>query len=118
LRSIWSVWTNHCRWYDVKRSRYIHNYKYRVSLFQYFSFAKWGSGVNAFSLRVASFYNEPITKYLTNQLTKQQHQFSSHSIISQHFMEPEGWLPRSQELYSHSFPELDKYKPHQTVVTL
>jgi hypothetical protein len=35
-----------------------------------------------------------------------------HSIVSQHFMEPEGSIPNSQELSICSYPEPDQSSPH------
>jgi hypothetical protein len=32
-----------------------------------------------------------------------------HSIVSQHFMEPEGSIPNSQQLSTCSYPEPDQY---------
>jgi hypothetical protein len=32
------------------------------------------------------------------------HQLLGHSIVSQHFMEPEGSIPDSQELSTYSYP--------------
>jgi hypothetical protein len=37
-----------------------------------------------------------------------------HSIASQHFMEPEGSIPNSQELSTCSYPEPDITSPHPT----
>jgi hypothetical protein len=34
------------------------------------------------------------------------------SIASQHFMEPEGSVPKSQELSTCSYPEPDQSNPH------
>jgi hypothetical protein len=34
-----------------------------------------------------------------------------HSIVSQHFMEPEGPIPNSQELSTSSYPEPDQSSP-------
>jgi hypothetical protein len=34
-----------------------------------------------------------------------------HSVVSQHFMEPEGSLPSSQELSTCTYPETDKSSP-------
>jgi hypothetical protein len=34
------------------------------------------------------------------------------SIVSQHFMEPEGSIPNLQELYTCSYPEPDQSSPH------
>jgi hypothetical protein len=38
-----------------------------------------------------------------------------HSIVSQHFMEPEGLLPNSQELSICSYPEPDQSSPHHPI---
>jgi hypothetical protein len=35
------------------------------------------------------------------------------SIVSQHFMEPEGSIPNSQQLSTCSYPEPDQSSPHQ-----
>jgi hypothetical protein len=40
-----------------------------------------------------------------------------HSIVSQHFMEPEGSIPNSQELSNCSYPELDQSSPHHPHLT-
>jgi hypothetical protein len=37
-----------------------------------------------------------------------------HSIVSQHFMEPEGSIPNSQELSTCSYPEQDLSSPHHS----
>jgi hypothetical protein len=34
-----------------------------------------------------------------------------HSIVFQHFMEPEGSIPNSQELSTYSYPEPDQSSP-------
>jgi hypothetical protein len=38
----------------------------------------------------------------------------SRSIVSEHFMEPEGSIPNSQELSTCSYPEPDQSSPHQS----
>jgi hypothetical protein len=40
-----------------------------------------------------------------------------HSIVSQHFMEPEGSIPNSQELPTCSYPE-DQSSPHHAILSL
>jgi hypothetical protein len=41
-----------------------------------------------------------------------------HSIVSQHFMEPEGSKPNSQELSTCSYPEPDQSSPHLTIIII
>jgi hypothetical protein len=41
-----------------------------------------------------------------------------HSIVSQHFMEPEGSIPNSQELSTCSYPEPDQSIPHHPIPPL
>jgi hypothetical protein len=41
-----------------------------------------------------------------------------HSIVSQHFMEPEGSIPNSQELSTCSYPEPDQPSPHGILIVL
>jgi hypothetical protein len=43
---------------------------------------------------------------------------SSHSVVSQHLMEPEGSLPRSQELSTCTNPEPDQSIPQRETVFL
>jgi hypothetical protein len=38
-----------------------------------------------------------------------------HSIVSQHFMEPEGSIPNSQKLSTCSYPEPDQSSPHHPI---
>jgi hypothetical protein len=38
-----------------------------------------------------------------------------HSIVSQHFMEPERSIPNSQELSTCSYPEPDQSSPHHPI---
>jgi hypothetical protein len=40
----------------------------------------------------------------------------SHSVVFQHFMEPEGSLPRSQELPTCTYPEPDQSGPQHSVL--
>jgi hypothetical protein len=40
-----------------------------------------------------------------------------HSIVSQHFMEPEGSIPNSQELSTRSHPEPDQSSPHHPITS-
>jgi hypothetical protein len=46
------------------------------------------------------------------------HQILGHLIVSQHFMEPEGSIPNSQELSTCSHPELDQFSPHHPIPPL
>jgi hypothetical protein len=41
-----------------------------------------------------------------------------HSIVSQHFMEPKGLKPNSQELSTCSYPEPDQSSPHHPIPPL
>jgi hypothetical protein len=41
-----------------------------------------------------------------------------HSIVSQHFIEPEGSIPNSQELSTFSYPEPDQSSPHHSIPPL
>jgi hypothetical protein len=41
-----------------------------------------------------------------------------HSIVSQHFMEPEGSIPNSQELSTSSYLEPDQSSPHHSIPPL
>jgi hypothetical protein len=41
-----------------------------------------------------------------------------HSIVSQHFMEPKGSIPHSQELSTCSYPEPDQSSPHHPIPPL
>jgi hypothetical protein len=41
-----------------------------------------------------------------------------HSIVSQHFMEPEGSIPNSQEFSTCSYPEPDQSSPHHPIPPL
>jgi hypothetical protein len=38
-----------------------------------------------------------------------------HSIVSQHFIEPESSIPNSQELSTSSYPEPDQSSPHPSI---
>jgi hypothetical protein len=40
------------------------------------------------------------------------------SIVSQHFMEPEGFIAKSQELSTCSYPEPDQSSPHHPITPL
>jgi hypothetical protein len=40
------------------------------------------------------------------------------SIVSQHFMEPEGSIPNSQELSTCSYPEPDQSNQHHSIPPL
>jgi hypothetical protein len=42
----------------------------------------------------------------------------NHSVVSQHFMEPEGSLPRSQELSTCTYPEPDQSGPQHSILSL
>jgi hypothetical protein len=59
---------------------------------------------------------------LTNKLHGAEHysrdpQLFGHSIVPQHFMEPEGSLPHSQELTTCPYPEPDQSSPHHPILT-
>jgi hypothetical protein len=41
-----------------------------------------------------------------------------HSTVSQHFMEPEGSIPNSQELSNCFYPEPDQSTPHHPIPPL
>jgi hypothetical protein len=41
-----------------------------------------------------------------------------HSIVSQHFMEPEGSIPNSHELSTCSYPEPDQSSQHHSITPL
>jgi hypothetical protein len=43
---------------------------------------------------------------------------TGHSIVSQHFVEPEGSIPNSQELSTCSFPSPDQSSPHHPIPPL
>jgi hypothetical protein len=45
------------------------------------------------------------------------HQFCSHSIVPQHFMEPVSSLPHSQELFTCPSPEPDQPSPHHPILS-
>jgi hypothetical protein len=42
----------------------------------------------------------------------------SHSVVSQHFMEPEGSLPSSQELSTCTYSEPDQSSPQHSILSL
>jgi hypothetical protein len=46
------------------------------------------------------------------------HKLCSHSVDSQHFMEPEGSLPSSQELSTCTYPEPDQSSPQHPILSL
>jgi hypothetical protein len=46
------------------------------------------------------------------------HYMLGHSIVSQHFMEPIGSIPNSQELSTCSYPEPDQSSPHHSIPPL
>jgi hypothetical protein len=45
-------------------------------------------------------------------------QLCSHSRTSQHFMEPEGTLPCSQEPHTYPYPELEWFSPYHSILSL
>jgi hypothetical protein len=47
-----------------------------------------------------------------------EHYSRGHSIVSQHFMEPEGSLPHSQELFTCHYSEPDQASLHHPIPTL
>jgi hypothetical protein len=47
--------------------------------------------------------------------TTQEDQLLGHSIVFQHFMEPEGSIPNSQALFTCSYPEPDQYTTHAKI---
>jgi hypothetical protein len=46
------------------------------------------------------------------------HKMCKHSVVSQHFMEPEGSLPSSQELSTFTYPEPDQSSPQHSILSL
>jgi hypothetical protein len=46
------------------------------------------------------------------------HKLCSHSVVSQHFMEPESSLPRSQELSTSTYPQPDQSSPQHSILSL
>jgi hypothetical protein len=46
------------------------------------------------------------------------HRLLGHSIVSQHFTEPEGSIPNSQELSACSYPEPYQSSPHHPIPPL
>jgi hypothetical protein len=46
------------------------------------------------------------------------HKLCSHSVVSQHFMEPEVSLPLSQELSTCTYPEPDQPSPQHSILSL
>jgi hypothetical protein len=66
-----------------------------------------------------------LSKYIYNYLTlwssallERSPVVMWHSIVFQHFMEPEGSIPNSQELSTCSYPELDQSSPHHPIPPL
>jgi hypothetical protein len=51
-------------------------------------------------------------KYHGGEHYSRDHKLFGHSIVSQHFMEPEGSIPNSQELFTCPYPEPDQSSPH------
>jgi hypothetical protein len=47
--------------------------------------------------------------------TREAHQLLGHLKASQHFMEPEGPIPNSQELSTCPYPEPDQSCPHHPI---
>jgi hypothetical protein len=77
-------------------------------------------------LRYVRWGMDRTTVYKTESLAKllygaehysRGHQLCSHSTVSQHFMEPEGSLPR-QELFTCFYPEQDQSSPHHAILYL
>jgi hypothetical protein len=58
-----------------------------------------------------------LTLYGTENCSRGHHLWS-HSIVSQHFMEPEGSMPNSQELSTCSYPEPDQSAPYRPIPPL
>jgi hypothetical protein len=60
---------------------------------------------------------------ITNQLCEAEsysrgHQLCSYSIVYQHFMEHEGSIQRSQELYTCTYREPNQLSPHHPILSL
>jgi hypothetical protein len=65
----------------------------------------------------------PIILGITNQFYgaeyhSRDHKLCSHSAVSQHFMEPECSLPRSQQLSTCTYPEPHQSRPHLSILYL
>jgi hypothetical protein len=61
--------------------------------------------------------------YLTNKLCGAEyhsrcHKLCSHSVVSQHFMEPEGSLLSLQELSTCTYPEPNQSRPQHSILSL
>jgi hypothetical protein len=50
--------------------------------------------------------------------TTREAKMLDHSIVSQHFIEPEDSIPNSQELSTCSYPKLDQSSPHHPMPPL
>jgi hypothetical protein len=66
--------------------------------------------------------SSPFHKQLTYKLCGAEHhsrgpQLLGNSIVSQHFMEPEGSIPNSQEPSTCPYPEPHQSCPHQPILT-
>jgi hypothetical protein len=46
------------------------------------------------------------------------HHLCSYSVDSQHFMEPEGSLPHSQQLSNFTYPEPDQSSPQHWILSI
>jgi hypothetical protein len=64
-------------------------------------------------LTLISATKQRLEKTITNQICGAEYhsrgqKLCSHSVVSQHFMEPEGSLLHSQELFTYTYPEPEK----------
>jgi hypothetical protein len=96
------VWFNaHFSWYD---SSDLSN-----SIWQFFKFQQ--------HLQPSTFipcfiYDQPTDWLYGAEHYWRGHQLCSHLIVSQHYMEPEGSIPHSQEFSTCPYPEPDQSSPH------
>jgi hypothetical protein len=62
-------------------------------------------------------YLPPLVLTLWSSVLQRGHKLCSHSVVSQHFMEPEGSLPHSQELSTCTYPGTDQSSPHRPILS-